>query len=132
MSTILLVEDKKNQRLLYEMELQDEGYEVALAADGREALQKAAEEHPDLVVLDLGMPNMDGIETLCRLNGLNDRLPVIIYSAMSQFKDNYLTWIADAFVVKNSNLEVLKQAIKRQLRERQQATQAPVWAQAPS
>ena len=49
MSTILLVEDELNQRLLYQMELEDDGYRVVLASDGWEALQQVREEHPDLV-----------------------------------------------------------------------------------
>ena len=128
MSTILLVEDEKNQRELYRMELEDEGYRVVMAADGREAIRKVEEEHPDLVVLDLRMPRMDGIETLGRMMDLNARLPVIIHSAYENFKDNFMTWAADAYLVKISNVEVLKGEIQRVLLKRQ-ATGQQTWAE---
>jgi len=118
MTTILVVEDELNQRLLYQMELEDDGYRVVLASDGLEALQQVEEEHPDLVVLDLGMPGMDGIEVLGRLLDQNAKLPVIIYSVYESFQNNS-TWAADAYVVKSSNLEVLMHEIERVLLERQ-------------
>ncbi len=118
MPTILLVEDELNQRLLYQMELEDEGYRVVLASDGWEALQQSKEEHPDLVVLDLGMPGMDGIEALGRMMDQNAKLPVIIYTGDENFKDNFMTWVADAYLVKRSNLDALKEEIERVLLER--------------
>ncbi len=62
--------------------------------------------------------DMDGIEVLGRRMGLNAKLPVIIYSANESFKDNFMTWVADSYVVKNSNLDVLKEEIERVLLER--------------
>jgi CheY-like chemotaxis protein len=96
MPTILLVEDEANQRLLYQMELEDEGYHVVAAGNGREALQEAQRTRPDLVVLDLRMPGMDGLEALQRMMALNQSLPVIIHSAYETYKDNFITWAADA------------------------------------
>ena len=117
MTTILLVEDELNHRLLYQTELEDDGYRVVLASDGWGALQQVKEEHPDLVVLDLGMPGMDGIEALWRMVGLNAKLPVIIYSAYDNSQDNFMTWLADAYLVKSSNLDVLKGEIEQVLLE---------------
>ena len=108
MTTILLVENERNQRLLYQMELEDEGYRVVFASDGWEALQQVKEKLPDLVVLDLRMPGMDGIEALGRMMGLNAKLPVIIYTGDESFKDHFMILGADAYVVKRSNLDVLK------------------------
>ncbi len=119
MTTILLVEDELNQRLLYQTELEDDGYRVVLASDGWGALQQVKKEHPDLVVLDLGMPGMDGIEALWRMVGLNAKLPVIIYSAYDNSQDNFMTWLADAYLVKSSNLDVLKDEIEHVLHESQ-------------
>ena len=124
MTTILVVEDELNQRLLYQMELEDDGYRVVLASDGWEALQQVKEEHPDLVVLDLGMPGMDGIEALGRMMDQNAKLPVIIYSAYESFRDS-LAWAADAYVVKSSNLDVLMHEIERVLLERQKKSHEP-------
>ena len=127
MRSVLLVEDEPNQRVLYQMELEDEGYRVIVASDGREALQQAEAEHPDLVVLDLLMPRMDGMETLERLMALNTRLPVIIYSAYDRFKDSFMTWAADAYLVKSSDLDVLKREIERILLERKGEREVPIW-----
>ena len=115
----------RNQRLLYQMELEDDGYRVILASDGWGALQQVKEEHPDLVVLDLGMPGMDGIEALWRMVGLNAKLPVIIYSAYDSSQDNFMTWLADAYLVKSSNLDVLKGEIEQVLLERQVRASEP-------
>ena len=115
MPTILLVEDEANQRLLYRMELEDEGYQVVTAGNGREALQEAQRTRPDLVVLDLRMPGMDGLEALHRMLALNQSLPVIIHSAYETYKDNFMTWAADAYVVKSTNVDVLKAEIRQVL-----------------
>ena len=115
MSKILLVEDEKNQRALYETELADEGYEVVTAADGREALSRIRESRPDLVVMDISMPGMDGIETLGKMLGEDNTIPVIFHTAYSSYKENFMTWSADAYVVKSSDLTELKSKIKESL-----------------
>ena len=61
---ILLVEDEVTLRLLFEEGLQGEGYEVLTARDGREAIQLFEEGKPDLIILDIVMPVMDGIEAM--------------------------------------------------------------------
>ena len=127
MPTILLVEDEANQRLLYQMELEDEGYEVVFACNGREALQEAQRARPDLVVLDLRMPDMDGLEALQRLMALNQKLPVIIHSAYETHKDNFMTRAADAYVVKSSNVDVLKAEIRQVLARLSSEGRRPVW-----
>jgi DNA-binding response OmpR family regulator len=119
MSKVLVVEDKENQRALYEQELTDDGYEVTLAADGYEAMDMLKASQPDIVVLDISMPGMDGIEVLGKILTENNRLPVILHTAYRNFKDNFMTWAADAYVVKNSDLGELKNRIKELLRERQ-------------
>ena len=118
MATILLIEDNPNQRKLYQMELQEEGYLVAVACNGREGVEMVAKEQPDLEVLDLGMPVMDGIEALGRIMDLNPKQRVILYSAYETYKDNFLTWAADAYLVKSSDVDALKQEVSRVLRKR--------------
>jgi two-component system alkaline phosphatase synthesis response regulator PhoP len=61
---ILLVEDNIELRNIYEMFLKHRGYEIAVAVDGEEALVRAKEFHPDLIFLDIMMPNMDGLRVL--------------------------------------------------------------------
>ncbi len=112
MKTLLIVDDEKNLCRLYEKELAKEGYNVVLAHSGTEAISKVNECAPDLVVLDIRMPGMDGIETLSKILGKNNRLPVILNSAFSSYQNNYMSWAADAYVIKSSDLTELKTKIK--------------------
>ena len=116
--TILVVDDEHHIRLLYEKELTGEGYEVALAGDAKEALAWLDTRRPDLVVLDIRMPGMDGVETLGRILAKDGRIPVILNSAFSSYRDSFLTWSADAYVIKSSDLGELKQTIRTLLEGR--------------
>jgi len=73
---------------------------------------------PDIVVLDIAMPGMDGIETLGRMLSRNNQLPIILHTAYATYKDNFMTWSADAYVVKSSDLTELKAEIERVLAKR--------------
>ena len=115
MTTVLVVEDDKNQRLLYEQELKLEGYEVVTASDGKDALGKIQEQLPDLIIMDINMPKMDGIETMGKILGKNREIPVIINTAYSNYKDNFMSWAADAYIVKSSDLSELKNTVKEVL-----------------
>jgi CheY-like chemotaxis protein len=115
MTTILLVEDEKNQRLLYEQELRFEGYKIVTAADGKEAMKKVQEQPPDLIIMDINMPNMDGIDAMGKILSKNKQVPIIINTAYSSYKDSFMSWAADAYVVKSSDLSVLKSKIKEVL-----------------
>lgn len=112
MPTILLVEDDPDEQKLYRAELRGEGYEVISASDGREALEKMQQWMPDVVVLDIWMPGMDGIESLGYILGENRKLPVILYSSDLSYKDNFRSWSADAYLVKSSDLTELKETIR--------------------
>ena len=110
--TILVVDDEPNIRLLYEKELQQEGYGVVLAGDAREALRIMEQSRPDLVVLDIKMPGMDGIEALGRILARDNAIPVILNSAYSSYQESFLSWSADAYVIKSSDLTELKARIR--------------------
>ena len=114
-SKLLVVDDEVNQALLYEQELEDEGYEVDTANSGIEALEKIKEKPYDLVILDIGMPEMDGLETLGRLLGIDNKIPVILCTAYPSYKDNFMSWAADAYVVKSMDITELKEKIKESL-----------------
>ena len=119
MARILVVEDEDNQRLLYRRELEDEGYEVVEASGGRQAIALIEKGlRPDLVILDISMPDMDGIETLGKILSRDNSIPVILNTAYSTYKDNFMTWSADAYVVKSSDLTELKQKVVEVLKER--------------
>ena len=111
-SLILLVEDDVNQRALFEEELSDEGYRVVTAGDGREALSMASQHKPDLVVMDVNMPVMDGLDTLARLLEVDRKVPVIIHTAYASYRDSFSSWSADAYIVKNSDLSELKKTVR--------------------
>jgi DNA-binding response OmpR family regulator len=118
MTKLLVVEDDANQRRLYEQELVEEGYEVCCAGGGKEALAQIGKERPDLVIMDISMPGMDGIEALGKVLGVDNTIPVILNTAYANYKDNFLSWAADAYVVKSSDLAELKETIKNVLKKR--------------
>lgn len=111
MKTILVVEDDKNQLLLYEQELSLEGYNIITARDGLEAIKKVKEESPDLIIMDINMPRMNGIESMGKIL-TEQKVPIIINTAYSIYKDNFMSWSADAYIIKSSDLSELKNKIK--------------------
>ena len=112
---ILVVEDEEGLRLFYEEELEAEGYEVITATNGKEAIQKLEEDKPDLVVLDIVMPVMDGMEALGRILGKDRKIPIILNTSYPGFREDFMSWAADAYVTKSSDLGGLKRKIKELL-----------------
>jgi CheY-like chemotaxis protein len=117
MKKILLVEDNESQRLLYRDELAEGGYEVILAANGKEALKRLVEGKPDLIILDIIMPEMDGMEVLGRIIREYRDTPIILNTAYSSYRDDFMSWAADAFVVKSADFAELKQKVRQILGE---------------
>lgn len=109
---ILIVDDEESIRFLYEQELLDEGYEIILARDGKECLDMVKQQSPDLVILDIRMPRMDGLEAIGKIIEINKDIPIIINSAYSTYKDDFMSWAADAYVVKSYDLDSLKITIQ--------------------
>jgi two-component system phosphate regulon response regulator PhoB len=104
----LLVEDSKLLRIVTERILRQAGYQVICAGDGDEALVLAGHTAPDLIVLDMLLPKLSGLEVLRSLkqNDLTAHVPVVILSSLSQNNGPKLVHEgADAFVEKNSLLE---------------------------
>jgi len=122
MVKILCVDDDSNLLFLYQEELSEEGYEVLVARNGKEALEKYDRDPPHLVVLDIRMPNMDGLETLNALLGKNRQLPVILNTAYPTHRDNFMAWGAEAYVLKSSDLSELKEKIREVLEKRSNPT----------
>ena len=112
MKTILVVDDDDAIRTLLQEELEEEGYKVLIATNARDALKMVAAEALDLVILDIRMPGMDGLEALPRILGLKEGLPVIMNTAYTQYQESFMSWAADAYVVKSSDLTELKDKIK--------------------
>ena len=126
---ILLVEDEKNIAKVVAYNLEREGYQVAAARDGEEALAKTRKENPDLVILDLMLPKLDGLEVCRQLKGdpKTARIPIIMLTAKTQEADRVvgLELGADDYVAKPFSVRELAARVKAVLR-RGQSTEAPV------
>ncbi len=112
---ILVVEDEESLRLLYEEELKAEGYEVLTAANGREAIQQLETRKPDLILLDIVMPVMDGMEALGRIVSKERKIPIILNTSYSGYRQDFMSWAADAYVTKSDDLTELKKKIRELL-----------------
>jgi len=110
---ILLVDDEEHIRLLFKEELEEEGYAIDLASNGFEALEKLKAQRFGLVVLDIKMPGMDGIQTLNEIKKIDKDQPVILCSAYGEFKQDFSSWVSDAYVVKSADTRELKDAIRK-------------------
>jgi DNA-binding response OmpR family regulator len=86
---ILLIEDEENVRLVVGLSLEKEGYDVESVASGEEALEKVIDFNPDLIILDIMMPEMDGWEVLGLLksNPLTGKIPICILTAKGEIRD---------------------------------------------
>jgi DNA-binding response OmpR family regulator len=112
MAKILIVDDETNVGKLYSEELRAEGYETVLATNVTEALEAVEREDPDLVILDIKLGEESGIDALMKIAKQRKRLPVILNSAYSVYRDNFQTWAADAYIVKSVDLAPLKEKIR--------------------
>jgi two-component system, response regulator, stage 0 sporulation protein F len=114
---ILLVDDEEHIRLLFKEELEEEGYIIETASNGFEALDRLKGSAFNLIVLDIKMPGMDGIQTLSEIKKINKDQRVILCSAYGEFKQDFSSWVSDAYVVKSADTSELKATIKSVLGE---------------
>src|SRR5436190_20295963 len=115
---ILLVDDEQPIQTLLSFPLQRDGYEVVHAADGREALARFSEQTFDLVVLDVMLPRMDGLEVCRRLRAKGERVPIIMLSAKSEEIDKVLGLErgADDYITKPFSMREFRSRVKAALR----------------
>jgi two-component system response regulator MprA len=132
MSTILIVEDEAEIAGYLRRGLTFEGYTVEIASDGRQALDIAREQPPDLVVLDLMLPGIDGLEVARRLRAASD-VPIIMLTARDAIPDRVagLEAGADDYLIKPFAFEELLARIRVQLRRRQREDAATVLRYGP-
>lgn len=109
---ILVVDDEEGIRLLYKEELEEEGYEVDAAPSGEEALERLEKDEYHLVVLDIKMSGMNGIEVLRHIKERWKSLPVIIATAYHHYKQDFGTWASDAYIIKSSDMRELKEVVR--------------------
>ena len=115
---ILLVDDEQPIQTLLSFPLQRDGYEVVQASDGREALARFSEQPFDLVVLDLMLPKMDGLEVCKRLRGQGSTVPIIMLTAKSEEIDKVLGLElgADDYITKPFSMREFRSRVKAALR----------------
>ncbi len=108
---ILVVDDDINIQRLYQEELEEEGYEIVIASTGKDALEIFENEDPDIVTLDILMPDIDGISLLRKMKEKRPDIPIIMSTAYD-YRDDFAVWASEAYIVKSSDLAELKKTIK--------------------
>ncbi len=113
MKKILVVDDEENIRRLYKEEFEEMGYQVAAVEDAPRALKALEAGGVDLVILDMRMQEMGGIEALRMIKERYTSLPVIISSAYEEYKQDFASWASEAYIVKSSDTTALRDAVKK-------------------
>ncbi|MCS3920995.1 response regulator [Fervidibacter sacchari] len=124
---ILVVEDDDKQRQLYCEELIAAGYDTLEARNASEAEDLLNREQIDLIILDINMPGVSGLELLPRIHELHPGMPVIIHTAYGSYRDDFISWLADMFIVKSPDAGNLVEAVEDLLsRQREKKIQREV------
>ncbi len=114
---LLIVDDDSNIRLLYQHELKTEGYHITAVESGEKAIELLSTDTFHLIILDIEMPELSGLELITDLKEIAPQSLIIINSAYSTYKADFKSWLADAYLVKSSDLQPLKNEIKNLLKE---------------
>jgi len=118
MSRILIIEDELPMRTALKDCLESEGYRVLTAAEGESGLKRAVEEKPDLILLDIMMPRLDGFAVCAELRRHNNALPILMLTAKGQIEDRVhgLDVGADDYLIKPFSTEELLARVRALLR----------------
>lgn len=116
--TILVVDDEDSIRALYQAELEEDGYRVFSAPDGASALEILEREPVHVVVLDIKLKGESGLQVLQEIVRRFKDVPVILSTAYGSYKDDFSSWLAEAYVVKSSSMNELKEQVARILARR--------------
>ena len=122
MTRVLIVDDEPQLRRALDINLRIRDYEVDLAATGEDALRQATKRRPDLVILDLGLPGIDGVDVLWGLRGWTD-VPIIVLTVRDRESDKVVALDAgaDDYITKPFSLEELTARVRARLRSRDDA-----------
>ena len=115
-SKILVVEDEENLRLLYQMELEEEGYQVFSVASGQKALEELKNNKADLVVLDLPLRDGSGLDLMAQMLDADHDVKVVINTAYPYYTMDFQSWSAVALLVKSSDLTEFKNTIRNMVK----------------
>lgn len=118
---ILLVDDDQDFAQIMEFQLKKKGYDVLVAFNGEEGLQKAYTELPALIMLDIKMPKMDGYTLVRRLkkDQATKNIPLIVLTSYEPMKDMFQMEGVSDYFVKSAEMEKLLQTIEQRLKEAQ-------------
>ncbi len=127
MERILIIEDELPMRTALHDVLAGEGYRVLTAPEGETGLQRAIDEKPDLILLDIMMPKLDGYAVCAELRRLSNPVPILMLTAKGQVEDRVqgLDVGADDYLVKPFSTEELLARVRAMLRRVQRQTKAP-------
>ncbi len=110
--SVLIVDDEESICLLYQAELEDRGYDARVQSEPTRVLEEMASHAPDLVVLDIKMPDVSGLDLLAQIKEHFPRVRVVLNSAYGSFKESPAVQQAEAYVVKSSDLSELLDTIE--------------------
>lgn len=111
---ILIVDDEQSILRILAIKLRVSGYEVAIALNGKQALDMVQSVNPDIMLLDILMPEMDGFQVIKQLRSCSS-LPVIAFSARAEYAGQALSLGANDFIVKPFNIDDLAERIQHTL-----------------
>lgn len=125
---ILIVDDQKAVRLMLELFFRGEGYLVKTATNGAEALHLVKAEAPDIVIMDVKMPVMDGLEALPLLKSASPETKIIMITGYADTTTLEEVWQKGAsdFILKPFDLEVLNEHVRRLLADRPEGNEPPI------
>jgi DNA-binding NtrC family response regulator len=109
---ILVADDDENNLLLSKLELRDELWQVITASNGREAIELFESENPDMVIIDVKMPDIDGITVLKKMKKIRPKIPIAIFTGFDRAA-LAVPSEADAFMIKSSSYKELKEFVRK-------------------
>ena len=126
MAKILVIDDEPEARVLLDIHLRHRGYDVILAGDGLKGLQLDHQEHPDVILLDLNMPELDGVTVLKQIRAVDLKQPVIILTGDTNPETERQVGAlgVSEFILKGSSLHLLSDTLKRILKPPASTTMA--------
>jgi two-component system, response regulator, stage 0 sporulation protein F len=113
---LLFIDDEEGFLELYRSAFSRDGFAVETTTTIEGARDRLAQGGIDLVILDIRLGETSGLALLKEIKAKDSRMPVVLSTAYARYQDDFSSWLADAYVVKSSELEELKQAVRRCLR----------------